>query len=399
VVKVDRVVTGIGSITSIGGPIYVSPFNPGVVKAVLVKPGERVKKGQALATLEPAFTDADVLQLRQHLQSDQAQIARDEAEAAERPYAPKEPNQYEALQLSLWRQRQADYHANVSNFDAQILASDALIHQYQNDEVDYAKRLKLASDVEQMYQPLLSSGYVSKLQWMGANDNRVEIDRLMTDAVNQVAGQQQTMAALKAQRDAYIKQWHADVQSDLVNVRNDLDTTQSSLDKAAKLSELVTLQSPADAIVLRIGKISGGSVAVAPSDPIVDPLFTLTPLDAPLEVTLDVQSMDVSFIQPGDPVTVKLDAYLYLEHGTAEGVVKTVSDGSFTLDDNNTPVPPYYKVTARITKLKLVKVPEDFALTPGLTLTGDIIVGRRTIFMYIMQSALRISDEALREPQ
>ena len=123
------------------------------------------------------------------------------------------------------------------------------------------------------------------------------------------------------------------------------------------------------------------------------------PLDAPVEAEVDIQSMDVSFIKQGDPVVIKLDAYRYLEYGTAKGIVKSISEGSFTLDQNLQPVPPYFKVVVTFTDTHLRNVPANFRLTPGQTLIGDIKVGRRTIMSYIVESALRTGSEAMREPQ
>jgi multidrug resistance efflux pump len=69
IVKLDRVVNSAGRIVTSAGSLYVSPFDTGIVRRINVKVGEVVKKGQALATLDPTFTQADLLQLQQHLGS------------------------------------------------------------------------------------------------------------------------------------------------------------------------------------------------------------------------------------------------------------------------------------------------------------------------------------------
>jgi len=97
-------------------------------------------------------------------------------------------------------------------------------------------------------------------------------------------------------------------------------------------------------------------------------------------------------------VQLKLDAYRFLQHGTAKGVVKTISEGSFTTDDNNVPVDPYFKVRVAIKDAHLRHVPKDFRLIPGMTLAGDIMVGRRTILSYLVEGGLRTGSEAMREP-
>jgi hypothetical protein len=98
-------------------------------------------------------------------------------------------------------------------------------------------------------------------------------------------------------------------------------------------------------------------------------------------------------------VTLKLDAYSFIRHGVVRGVVTSVSEGSFSTDINNNPVTPYFKVKAKITQLQLHNVPPDFRLIPGMTLQGDIMVGRRSILSYIVEGALRTGSEAMREPE
>jgi hemolysin D len=400
VVKLDRVVTSIGRVVPSTGSLYISPFDTSIVRGVLVKTGEVVKKGQALATLDPTFTHADLLQLQHKLASDEAAVARLEAELAGQTYRFDVSDAYQLLQGGIWQKRLAEYHSNLADFDGRIRSTEAQVAQYEADFRQYERRLKLAGNVEKLYEPLLEKGYVSKLQAMQATDERTEMGRLLQDAENQVASLRQTLASVKAQRDAYIQKWHSDTGTELVINRNDLDATRQNLQKALKLSELSTLNAPADAIVLSVGKISPGSVTAggASQNQAQEALFTLVPLDAAVEADVKVNAQDIGFISVGDPVQLKLDAYRFMRHGTAKGVIKAISEGSFTTDDNNVPVDPYFKVRVRIKEVHLRNVPPNFRLIPGMTLVGDVMVGRRTILSYVVEGALRTGSEAMREP-
>ena len=84
-----------------------------------------------------------------------------------------------------------------------------------------------------------------------------------------------------------------------------------------------------------------------------DTLMTLAPMNAPVEAEIEVASRDVGFIRMGDPVTMKIDAFNFAEHGTVEGVVKWISEDAFTMDDNGVPTPAYYRVRVTITAIKL----------------------------------------------
>jgi HlyD family type I secretion membrane fusion protein len=399
VVKLEKVVTSTGRIVPAGGPLYVTPFDTGIVRQVHVKAGDIVKRDQVLATLDPTFTNADLKQLQQKLASNEASVARIEAELAGRPYAFSGSDPYQSLQGAIWQKRQSEYRYNLADFDGRIHSAESQVAQYESNTREYAKRLKLAEDAEKLYQPLLDKGYVSKLQLMQATDERTEMRRLSADAENQMSSLRQTLASLRAQREAFIQKWNSDAGSELVTNRNDLDVTRQNLQKAQKLSDLVSLNAPADAVVLKVGKVSSGSVMAGGSQATtVEPLITLVPLDGPLEADVNISADEIGFIKVGDPVQVKLDAYRFMQHGTAKGAIKTISEGSFTTDENNSVVPAYFRVRVAIKEVRLRNVPKDFRLIPGMTLQGDILVGHRTILSYLVEGALRTGSEAMREP-
>jgi HlyD family type I secretion membrane fusion protein len=398
VVKLDRVVTGTGVVVPAGGEFYVSPFDPGIVKQVLVKAGDVVKKGQVLATLDPTFTDADLRQLQQKLASDTAAVARLEAEMAGRRYVFSTDDPSQKLQGDIWQKRQLEYRYDLADFDGRIHSLEAQVTQYESNATEYRKRLELAADAEKLYAPLLEKGYVSKLQLMQATDERTEIGRLAADAGNQMASLRQALAALRAQREAYIQKWNSDAGAELVTTRSELDVTRQSLQKAARLSDLVSLNAPSDAVVLKVGRVSLGSVAAGTNSVEQEPLFTLVPLDGALEADVKVPAADIGFIKVGEPVQVKLEAYRFMQHGTVDGSIETISEGSFTTDENNAVTSPYFKVRVLLKKPHLRNVPADFRLIPGMTLSGDIMVGKRTILSYLVEGALRTGSEAMREP-
>ena len=99
--------------------------------------------------------------------------------------------------------------------------------------------------------------------------------------------------------------------------------------------------------------------------------MTLVPMSAPLEAEIEVASRDVGFIRPGDPVTMKIDAFNFAEHGTVEGKVKWISEDAFTTDDNGVPIPAYYRVRVNDHRDQADRcAASTFRLIPGMTLIG-----------------------------
>lgn len=397
VVKLDRVVNSTGRILPSQGLLFVQPLERAIVSGIVVHPGDVVRKGQVLATLDPTFVQADLKDLDQRRASGEALVARLKAEQAGRPYAAEGASPYSVLQASIWAQRQAQYRQSINDFDARMRSDEAVIQRNRQDALDYQRRLEIATQAEQAYSDLQKRGFGSKLALLSATNNRIEMQRMTSQSQNSTNEALNDLSALSAQRAVYIGKWRDDVASQLVTSQIAFSETLQGLAKANKVSALTTLVAPADAVVLKVGKASIGSVFDSAAGG-GEPLFTLTPLGGTLEAEVRINAQDIGFIRPGDTVRVKLDAYRFTTHGVAKGLIKTISQGSFTTSEDGQVVEPYYKARIAITDGRLRNVPANFRLTPGLTISGEVLVGKRTIMAYLLEGALRTGSEAMREP-
>lgn len=397
--QMDRVVTStLGVVVTTKPTIVLQALDPSIIKSIDVQEGDRVKVGRLLATLDPTFAAADVSALRLQLASLDAQIARCEAEIAREPYhqangAFPEAASYAALQQSFYDQRKAQFGAQLQADNEQVAQLQATITKLRNDETRYADRSKIAKDIEEMRAALSATQYGSRLNLLQAMDQHLEMLRNVEFDHNGLVESEHQLDAAISNRDAFVQQWLSQVSQELLAARNSRDAAREQLAKAIKHKDLVRLEAPDDAVVLKLAKLSVGSVLREG-----DPLINLAPLGSPVEAEVHIAARDVGFIRAGDAVTVKLDAFYFVEHGTAAGRVRAISDGSFTLDDNGNPADPYYKARIEFTSVNLKDVPAGFRLIPGMTLTADIQVGARSAFMYLVRGLVRGLSEAMREP-
>jgi HlyD family type I secretion membrane fusion protein len=399
VVKLDMVVTGTGMLNPQSGNLFVQPLDKAIIKDIKVRKGEFVKKGQVLAELDPTFARADVEQYQQHLDLDKALVARLEAEQADKPYVAGS-GKSEQLQYSIWLSRQQEFKRQVENYDEQIKAAEATIVKAEKDMAYYSQHTANTARIAGMEEELNKKGYSSVLKQVTAEDARVENQRLMEESRNTRDGAIHDRDSLKAQRASYIGQWMDQLGTQLATTKDDLNQTEQTLSKAKKVSDLVTLEAPEDGLVLATANASPGMVFdPAPTAMFgVTPLFTLAPLNVPLEAEVDIPSSSDGFPKPGDPVQLKLDAYPFMRYGMVAGKIRTISEGSFTLDQNNQPTPAYFKAFVTIASNNLHDLPRQARLIPGMTLTGDVLVGRRTILSYLVEGGLRRASEGMREP-
>ena len=397
VVKLDRVVSGAGRVLPTQGSLFVQPLDRAIVTGIVAHAGDVVSKGQVLATLDPTFAQADLKDLQQRKASAEAMVARLKAENDNRPYVVDPASNDSVTQSAIYVQRRAEYLQTINDFDARIRSGISVVQRSRQATADFQKRLEIANQLEQAQLDLQNKGFGRRLSLLSATDSRVEMGRMASDSLSAAAQAQHEVAALSAERAAYVGKWRGDVASQLFTAQNSLDATEQSLAKAAKVRDLSKLVAPANAVVLKVGRASIGSV-IDPSSNNSEPLFTLTPVGGPLEAEIHIAARDIGFIRRGDKVRLKLEAYSFTVHGAAKGVIKTISDGSFTTGDDGQITPPYYRARVAITDARLRGVPASFRVAPGLTVTGEVLVGHRTILQYLIGGTLKTGSEAMREP-
>ena len=396
--QMNRVVTSnAGLIVTTEPTIVLQALDPSIIKSLEAQEGERVKSGQLLATLDPTFAAADVSAATAQIASLEAEIARTEAELAHRDFNPPvgttPEGAYMALQRAYFVERKAQFDAQLLAYNEQIAQNNATIRKLKDDLAHYEDRVKISQEIENMRASLAASQYGSRLNLLAATDQRLEMLRTQDFDRNGLSESEHQLASTIANRDAFVEQWNGQVSQELVTARNGLDTAQQQLTKAAKHKDLVRLEAPEDAVVLKLAKLSVGSVLKE-----ADPFITLAPLRSPVEAEVHISAREIGFVRPGDSATIKLDPFNFVEHGTAAGYVHWISEGAFSQDDNGSAVDPYYKARITMTEVKLNAVPESFRLVPGMTLTADINVGSRSVFMYVLKGVIRSANEAMREP-
>jgi HlyD family secretion protein len=404
---IDRVVVSqYGQVVTTQPTTVLQSLDPSIIRSIDVIGGQRVRAGQVLATLDPTFAAADVTALETQIASLQAVIDRAEAELAHRPYvAPVTGNPvvdaYARLQQQYYLERQQQFTAQAHGFDEQIQQSRAAIAGFTADAAMYGERIAVARTVEGMRQKLQAMSLGTALDTLTALDDTLEVTRSLQADEASIAENRHEMAAASDSRQAFIQEWLGTTTEELVTTRDTLDTAETELNKARRHRDLVRIVAPEDAVVLSIAPLSVGSVLKEG-----DTLVTLASLRSPMQGDIDIAARDIGFVRPGDPVTVKFDAFQFVEHGAAKGRVLSISDGTFTADpitgtsedSNGRGTSPYYKAKIGFTEVRLRNVPPDFRLIPGMTLTADIHVGQRSVFMYLVRGLVRGVDEAMREP-
>ncbi len=407
-IEVDRVVTAPGLVVAQQATLVIQPLELSIIRSIEVREGEAVHAGQVLARLDPTFAAADLGALAAQVSGLQAQVSRLQAELDNRPFAYSGLDPNLALQAAIFAQRQSEFNFKLENYQQKMDSLSASMQRAKSDASSYRDRLAYARTVEQMRKELEHLNVGSKINTLAAMDTRAEIQRNAEAAHQTVIGSQRDLAALTAERDGYVQSWHADVAEKLSEATGKLSDARESLNKAQLRRQLVELRADRDATVLSVGKMSIGSVVNAGQQ-----LIALVPTDAPLEVETNIAGSESGYVYPGDPVAIKFDTFPYTQYGMAHGVVRTISPDSFTQQDEQrnptgaTPLPGagatggagvWYRTRITLDRVDLHGVPQGFRLIPGMAVTTDILVGKRSIMKYLLGRFAPVAQEGMREP-
>ncbi|MBF0614869.1 MAG: HlyD family type I secretion periplasmic adaptor subunit [Magnetococcales bacterium] len=393
--ELDRIVVARGRLVTVGGTLLVQPLETSVVRSILVKVGQVVKKGEVLGLLDPTFTSADLNQLQGKLQSLSALVARCEAELAGTDFQPEE-TQEGAIQKQLFEERKQFYGARIQQYGAAMARLDASLKTNLKDRQVLSERRENVLKIVDIFSGLRSEGTGSMLKILEAQDQSLAIKHSLEQASNRAEELAKEMDAIRSEKETFQSEWRKKIAEERVAAKWELDGVKDQLRKAERRSELVNLVAPADAVVLDVAKRSIGAVVRE-----AEPLLTLVSLDAPMEVEVEVESPDIGLLRAGDRARIKLDAFPFQKHGTLPATLRTVSQDAFLRQQNALITKgneAYYLGRLDLGKESLRGVPENYQLLPGMTLVSEIVVGKRTILSYFLYPLIRTLDEGLREP-
>ncbi|KQY08688.1 secretion protein HlyD [Massilia sp. Root133] len=397
IAEIDEVVKAQGRLTTPLSNIVVQPIETSIIRSIDVRIGQVVKKGERLATLDPTDADADQAQLRLKFDSLDTQVKRLEAELTGRG-TPAETGKVSAdtqLQDKLAGERRANFAAQMARLDENIAKTRASLDTNVRDQQVLGDRTRSLREVETMQERLVDQKFGAKVNLLDARNKRMEVERDYTLAKNQEPEIRRTLAGLEAEKRAFVNGWRQKIMEDLLNLTRERDATAEQIKKGTLRRDKVILTAPADAMVQDIAKLSQGSVAQA-----AEKMFTLVPLGTALDAEVQIDSLDVGHVKPGDVAHIKLDAFPFQKHGTLDAKVRTLSEDAFKRDTANAEsgTDAYYVSRIDLGGGKLKNMDPHARLLPGMTLTAEIVVGKRTVLSYLLWPLTKGLDEAIREP-
>jgi adhesin transport system membrane fusion protein len=354
VAELEQVTRAPGKVIALSRTQSVQAPDGGVVREILVREGEPVRRNQLLVRLDDAKARAALSETQGRVAALRASLARLRSEVYGKPLEfPPELAAYPAFTTN-----QRQLHSRRRE------ALDSEIRSLVESE-------RLASQELALVLPLEKTGDISASEVL-------RLRRTVNEA-------QAMVAKLR-------NKFFQDAQTDMAKVEEDLNSVEQVLADRAAQVEHTELRAPADGIVNLINQTTIGAV-LRPGDEIVQVL----PTGDELIVEAKVRATDIGFVRSGLHATIKLDAFDYSIYGSMEGKVDYISSDAL-IERTAQGEQAYYRAHIRITERRFKgERARKVEVQPGMTTTVEIITGANTVLGYIVKPVFKTLSESMVE--
>lgn len=395
--RLDVVASADGRIVPASQLRIVQPSEGGVVEAILVHEGDRVREGQVMARMDTQATQADARSTAAEVALKRLQLRRVDAELHGRPLE-RLAGDPPALHAQVDAQRDARVRAHESS-----LAEERAVVARSRREMQAAAetREKLAAalphlrEQEQAFERLANEGFAGKLMRQQRTRERIEAEQDVRAQDHKVEAARAAIEQAERRMAQLAANYRAQLQGERVETEARLAKLAEDAEKLAVRARAAELRAPADGIIKDLATHTRGSV-LAPGTV----LMTLVPADERLLAEVWLRNQDAGFVRAGQPAKIKFAAYPFQKHGMLDGRVLRISaDSSERPAPERGPAPPAasYRAMVELSANELREPGARHAILPGMQVTAEILMPDRSVLEYLLSPVQKAAREAGRE--
>jgi hemolysin D len=390
--KIDEVAVARGKVIPDKRVKVIQPLEEGVVTAIHVNEGQKVSKGQLLLELDSTITEADVVSLKNSL--DTAKLERDiynaelKGQSADKLLSGKElPSEALKTQKDYKEARDLQYTVKRDTLKQIILQKKAEMKAQESTLKEMEKKTSMVREEEERLKKQYEKVSIPKKEWEDKKDElNIAEAQLETQKMNVQYAKGQLGEAEK-NFDSLAKERQATLLNSIVETDKKIENLQAEYIKANERFQYQTIYSPVDGLVNGLSVNTVGGV-VTPAQP----LMTIVPLGTPLIVEATVQNKDIGFIRAGQETEIKFDTFSFQKYGTIKGTVIEVSPDAF--EDEK--LGPVYKIKVKLAKTTIRVENKDIDINPGMAVSVEVKTGKRRAIEFFLEPIIKYLDESLK---
>lgn len=392
--QIDERTIGTGKVIPSHELQVVQNLEGGIISEILAKEGDNVKKGQILLKISNTTSTSSFKEGKLKLSELKAKFLRLNAEAnGEKSFKydfTKIKNISKQIQYekSLFESNKEQLNSSLNVVKEQIKQKKQELNELYAKIKQENGTFNLMKDEVSLNKPLVKKGLVSEVEFL-------QLRRKLNQLQGDLQASRLSVPRLKSQIKEFaskISEIKLDYKNKAKEKLNDVVAQISRINaKNDALNDKVTrtlVRSPVNGTVQQLFVNTIGGVIQPGMD-----LVQIVPTEDTLLIQAKIKPSDIAFLRPQLNAMVKFSAYDFSIYGGLKGKLTQISADTITDKKGIS----YYIVKIKTNKNYLRTKEKPLPIMVGMTVTVDIITGKRTVLDYLLKPILKTKQNALRE--
>ncbi|MCY7340259.1 MAG: HlyD family type I secretion periplasmic adaptor subunit [Sphingomonas bacterium] len=381
--QVDEVTAGQGKVIPTSKVQLIQATEPATVSELLVRSGQRVRRGQLLARLDDTQSTSALGQIEAETKSLTERAARLQGEGMG-PGASVGADEaaLSAVRRQALGSRVSALRSSAEQRRREAAEANATIYSLQGS-------LALAQKQVGMLEPLAAKSIVPQTELLSARREVIDLQGRIAAAREQAGRANAAISEALSQANEAQFSFRQEALNERSQINAKIAVNEESLRGARGRVDKSELRSPTDGVVNDVQVTTIGGFVQAGQK-----VMEVVPMGDKLLVETRVKPSDIAFIKVGDKALVKVTAYDFSTYGGLEGRVVQVSADSIY---DETTREAFFNVIVETTRAYLASQGRRLPITPGMMTDTQIITGRKSVLSYLLKPVMKARSDALRE--
>jgi HlyD family type I secretion membrane fusion protein len=370
----------------------------GIVRAILVKDGQRVHAGDALLVVGDLRQEAELNLLQDQWRAARARAARAEAESRLAPrFDPPDDlrrdaaaGEHVAREASVFSARRQALDEQGPLLQKQVEQVQAQVAALESQIDATAVGGRLSNEELALNEELAHQGFVNRARLITLQRTSADYKSRLGEVGSELALARQRIAELRSRqaqlRSSYQNQGTDDWKEASGRVREFEERLRPSKDQI----ERQTVRAPVDGEVMSLRVAAPGAV-VAPREALLD----LVPQHDKLVVDARIAPQDIEHVHVGGAAEVRLISGDARRTPLLAATVTFVSADRVTQPDSGA---AWFDATVEVDAQVLAQQQPALHLQAGMPAELYVTTGERTLLQYLLKPLRTFSHRAMREP-
>lgn len=392
--ELDIVSVATGEVAPSSNVQTVEHLEGGIVRAILVREGERVSQGQALVELEQTQSGADVQEIKIRIRALLAEASRFRAELNNDedvkfpPALIKAEPELVRQATNMFETRKSRMLGQVNSQEQAVRQRELEIKEVQARRANAQKSLKLLNEQIAISENLLEKELTNRMIHLDLLKEATDLRGRISESNAALPRLRAALSEARSNMDTVRASFREEAQTELDRVTRDLEELTQRVRKFEDNLDRTTLRAPVDGIIKTLNVVSIGAVVRA-GERVAD----IVPADDRLIIEAQLPPSDIGYVRTGQATKVTLASADAQKFGDIKGIVETVSPDTLVTEDGQ----PFYKVKIITDQSYFEDGKLRYDLFPGMQVMASIQTGSRTVMEYILDPLIGRMGDALRE--